>query len=97
MSKRHYLVVDLEATCDDRGAVPRSETEIIEVGGVLVDGSDLTRKAEFQTFVRPVRHPGSTMPATSLGCFHSPSVGRPFQRPQLGGGGSDLDAARLIT
>lgn len=29
-----YLVVDLEATCDDGGAVPRSESEINEIGPV---------------------------------------------------------------
>ncbi len=33
-----FLVIDLEATCDDGGAVPRLEMETIEIGAVLVDG-----------------------------------------------------------
>ena len=52
----YYLVVDLEATCDDQGAVPRSESEIIEIGAVLVDGETLEPVEEFQTFVRPIVH-----------------------------------------
>ena len=28
----YYLVVDLEATCSDDGAVPRDQMEIIEIG-----------------------------------------------------------------
>ena len=31
-----YLVVDLEATCDDRHLIPRGENETIEMGAVLV-------------------------------------------------------------
>jgi len=54
---RHYLVIDLEATCDDAGRVPRHEMEIIEIGAVLVDGASFGPKGEFQTFIRPVRHP----------------------------------------
>lgn len=66
MSNRDYLVIDLEATCDDAGAVPRHQTEIIEIGGVLVDGHTLRPRAEFATFVRPVRHPELTPFCTSL-------------------------------
>lgn len=51
-----YLVVDLEATCDDRGAVPRDESEIIEIGAVLLDGRSLEPIAELQTFVQPIVH-----------------------------------------
>lgn len=61
-----YLVIDLEATCDDRGAVPRHETEIIEIGAVLVDGATLTPVEDFQTFVAPVRHPKLTPFCTEL-------------------------------
>ncbi|MEZ4464729.1 MAG: 3'-5' exonuclease [bacterium] len=57
MSDRDYLVIDLEATCDDGGLVPRDQMEIIEIGAVLVDAATLTPQASFQTFVRPVRHP----------------------------------------
>jgi inhibitor of KinA sporulation pathway (predicted exonuclease) len=57
----HLLVVDLEATCDDQGGVPRGEMEIIEIGAVLTD----TRQGfavldEFDALVRPVRHPRLT-------------------------------------
>lgn len=57
---RDYLVIDLEATCDNAGAVPRREMEIIEIGAVLVDGASFEPIAEFQRFVRPVRHPTLT-------------------------------------
>ena len=57
MTSPYYCVVDLEATCDDRGAVPRDESEIIEIGAVLVDAETLRAVAEFQTFVCPVLHP----------------------------------------
>lgn len=55
-----YLVVDLEATCDDRGSVPRDESETIEIGAVLVDPRTLEPIDELQTFVRPVVHPRLT-------------------------------------
>jgi inhibitor of KinA sporulation pathway (predicted exonuclease) len=60
------LVVDLEATCDDRGTIPRSESEIIEIGAVLVDGASLCAVDEFQTFVRPIAHPTLTPFCTQL-------------------------------
>lgn len=61
-----YLVVDLEATCDDMHALPREETEIIEIGAVLVDGVTLQPLDEFQSFVRPVKHPRLTPFCTKL-------------------------------
>jgi inhibitor of KinA sporulation pathway (predicted exonuclease) len=54
------VVVDLEATCDDQGAVPKHEMEIIEIGAVLVHGHDYRLLADFQSFVRPIRHPRLT-------------------------------------
>jgi len=55
---RNYLIIDLEATCWDRGDPRRKESEIIEIGAVLVaPGTDADGR-EFQTFVQPVRHPG---------------------------------------
>lgn len=60
MNERDYLVIDLEATCDDRGLVPKREMEIIEIGAVLVDRETFEPIAEFQSFVRPVRHPELT-------------------------------------
>jgi inhibitor of KinA sporulation pathway (predicted exonuclease) len=63
---RHILVVDLEATCDDRGAVSRSEMETIEIGAVAVAEPTLQPVAYWQTFVRPVRHPQLTAFCTTL-------------------------------
>jgi len=60
MPGRNYLVIDLEATCDDGGLVPKDEMEIIEIGAVLVDSTTFEPIAEFQSFVRPVRHPTLT-------------------------------------
>jgi len=54
------VVMDLEATCDDRGAVPRHEMEIIEIGAVLVEPDGFEPVSEFQSFIRPVRHPTLT-------------------------------------
>jgi len=50
-SNRPYLVIDLEATCDDQGSMPREETEIIEIGAVLVDAATLAPLGEWQSFV----------------------------------------------
>ncbi len=60
MAGRDYLVIDLEATCDDAGLVPKREMEIIEIGAVLVDHTNFEPIDEFQSFVRPVRHPELT-------------------------------------
>jgi len=64
---KYLLVIDLEATCSDDGAVPRQEMEIIEIGAVILSVADLNRVTdpasfdyssdEFQTFVKPMRHP----------------------------------------
>lgn len=56
----YYLIVDLEATCSNDGAVPRHEMEIIEIGAVMQSSRTLEIESEFQTFVRPVRHPQLT-------------------------------------
>lgn len=61
-----FLVIDLEATCDDQGAVPKHEMEIIEIGAVLVDATTLAPVDEFQTFIKPVRHPTLTAFCTGL-------------------------------
>lgn len=62
----HWLVVDLEATCNNDGSLPRDETEIIEIGAVMVDAKSVVVVGEFQTFVRPVRHPELTAFCTEL-------------------------------
>lgn len=63
---RHYLVIDFEATCCDRGSVPREQMEIIEIGAVMADAATLAAVDEFQTFIRPLRHPQLTPFCRSL-------------------------------
>lgn len=62
----YYLVIDLEATCDNKNTVPKSQMEIIEIGAVLADAETLEPIDELQTFVRPVRHPVLTPFCTEL-------------------------------
>ncbi|UQA57498.1 3'-5' exonuclease [Polyangium aurulentum] len=62
----HFLVIDLEATCDDQGTIPEKIMEIIEIGAVLVEESTLSPVGEFQTFVRPVIRPKLTAFCTAL-------------------------------
>lgn len=59
-SNTRILVVDLEATCTDQNLFPRTEMETIEIGAVLCHADSLAPVAEFQTFIRPVRHPRLT-------------------------------------
>lgn len=54
------IIVDLEATCCDERKIPRDEMEIIEIGAVAVKTADGSVLAEYQSFVRPVRHPALT-------------------------------------
>lgn len=53
----YFLVIDLEATCDEEKRIRDRHMEIIEIGSVLVDAETLLPVAEHQTFVKPVRHP----------------------------------------
>jgi inhibitor of KinA sporulation pathway (predicted exonuclease) len=66
----YLLVVDLEATCDDRtrkpALVPVEEMETIEIGAVLVDTATLAPVGELAQFVHPVRHPALTPFCTAL-------------------------------
>ncbi len=66
ISNNYYLIVDLEATCSDDGTVPRREMEIIEIGAVMLSSKTFHVESEFQTFVRPVRHPQLTSFCTKL-------------------------------
>ncbi len=60
---RTWIVVDLEATCWSAEEHPalaaqqRNESEIIEIGAVQLDPLRREVVSEFQTFVRPRRHP----------------------------------------
>lgn len=62
----YYLVVDLEATCSEDGAVPRWEMEIIEIGAVMLNRSTWQIDSEFQQFIKPVRNPRLTEFCTQL-------------------------------
>lgn len=62
----YYLVVDLEATCNNNDSFPRTEMEIIEIGAVLLERKSLKIVEEFQSFIRPVRHPVLTEFCTNL-------------------------------
>jgi len=63
---RFYLVVDLEATCDENHRIPRNQTEIIEIGAVLADAETLAPLEEFSTFVKPIVHRKITPFCTKL-------------------------------
>ena len=51
----HAIVLDFEATCDDRSR-PRPQ-EIIEFPSVLISLKSLEFIDEFQAFIRPVHNP----------------------------------------
>lgn len=53
----YILLIDLEATCCNLGSVPRDEMEIIEIGAIIVNKTNLLPIEEFNTFIKPVRHP----------------------------------------
>jgi 3'-5' exoribonuclease 1 len=72
----YYLVIDLEATCERGGALPPKETEIIEIGAVLVRAGTFAAEGEFQTFVRPVAHPRLTAFCTELTSITQADVDR---------------------
>jgi inhibitor of KinA sporulation pathway (predicted exonuclease) len=81
-SPTHYVVIDLEATCCDDHTIPREESEIIEIGAVLVDAATLTPQAEFQSFVKPVRHRILTPFCTELTTIKQADVDRAPRFPQ---------------
>lgn len=66
MQSDFYLVIDFEATCCDKGTVPREHMEIIEFGAVMVEAFSFGAVDEFQSFVRPTRHPELTAFCTQL-------------------------------
>jgi len=74
ISNDYYLIADLEATCSDDGAVPRQEMEIIEIGAVMQNSRSFEVDSEFQTFVRPVRHPELTDFCKALTGIEQPNV-----------------------
>jgi 3'-5' exoribonuclease 1 len=83
---RFLLVVDLEATCDDTGRIPRFEMETIEIGAVLLDTANphtiVEKVAELATFVRPVRHPILSVFCKSLTTINQSDVERAPKFPE---------------
>lgn len=61
-----YLIVDLEATCCNRGTIPRSQMEIIEIGAVALDEHRHDVTDEFCAFIKPVRNTQLTDFCTEL-------------------------------
>jgi 3'-5' exoribonuclease 1 len=51
-----YVIVDLEATCWEKGTSP-DRMEIIEIGAALLDSSTGPVSSEFAAFVKPVASP----------------------------------------
>ncbi len=51
-----YLIIDVEATCWQRGHPLYGQNEIIEIGAVPLN-DDCEALGEVQQFVKPVRHP----------------------------------------
>lgn len=63
--KRYLLIIDLEATCCNRGSIPNNETEIIEIGAVKTD-LDYNIIDELSVIVKPTRHSILTRFCTEL-------------------------------
>ena len=78
----YYLVLDLEATCCDKGSIARNQMEIIEIGAVMVDPTTLSIVDEFQTFVKPMRHPILTEFCTALTSIAQTEVDRAPTYPE---------------
>ena len=76
IDQRHYLIVDLEATCSDNGFIPRGQNEIIEIGAVMLAADSLTVVGDFCAFIKPVRHPDLTSFCTQLTSIQQADVDR---------------------
>ncbi len=72
---KHFLIIDLEATCCDQQSIARREMEAIEIGAVLVDSESLVAVDEFMTFIQPVRNPKLTRFCTELTSIRQEDVG----------------------
>ncbi|MEA5597299.1 3'-5' exonuclease [Rivularia sp. UHCC 0363] len=62
----YFLILDLEATCSNDGGIPSEEMEMIEIGAVMLNRSTWEIDAEYQKFIKPVRHPKLTEFCTEL-------------------------------
>ncbi|MDJ0618523.1 MAG: 3'-5' exonuclease [Calothrix sp. MO_192.B10] len=66
INARHFLIIDLEATCSKDNSIPRRQMEIIEIGAVMLNPSTWKIDSEFQQFVKPIIHPQLTDFCTEL-------------------------------
>lgn len=79
----HFLIIDFEATCCDQRSVPRQEMEIIEIGAAMVSRHTLTLQADFQAFIKPVRHPELTPFCTELTSIQQADVDSAAEFPEV--------------
>jgi len=70
-----YLVVDFEATCEEKNSVDFPH-EIIEFPGVLLDGKNGEKLSTFQEYVRPTIKPKLSDFCTSLTGINQETVDR---------------------
>lgn len=56
-SIERVVVLDIEHTCANDNSIPREERETIEIGAVLIDTKQFHVIDEFQSLIRPIRHP----------------------------------------
>lgn len=56
MNARSIVVFDIEATCWKKGVFSKNK-ETIEIGAVYWQKGQLSERPEFQTFVKPLKHP----------------------------------------
>ncbi len=63
--RKHYVFLDLEATCAKDNGFARAERETIEIGAVAID-AELRVVSEFQEYIRPVLHTTLTDFCTEL-------------------------------
>lgn len=77
----YFLIVDLEATCCDQKTIARHEMEIIEIGAVMVDKNSLQAVDEFQSFVKPIKHPQLTSFCKSLTSIKQTDVDNALRYP----------------
>lgn len=56
-SFKYFLIIDVEATCNNDDSFPVNEMEMIEIGAVVICADSLIKLDEFCTFIQPKRHP----------------------------------------
>lgn len=72
MTTSTLIIIDVEATCDDQGSIPRDESEIIEIGAVAVvlsqpeSAVEVTLGETFQCYIQPQLHPCLTQFCSEL-------------------------------